>query len=223
MEDPSSGNTLLDISRVFADAEFRARKVAACKNPIIARFWNDIAAQATGDQALANYAPYVTNKFDAFTTNEIIRPIIAQQKSAFNFRDLMDNRKILLVNLAKGRIGELNANLLGLVIVGKFLIAAFRVQTLLAKSCRRFISISTSSRTLRRHLSRRILSEARKYKLSLTVAHQFIAQLTEEIRNAVFGNVGSIAAFRIGALMPRRSRSSLRRSFPTRPDSCRQL
>jgi hypothetical protein len=199
MEDPSSGNTLLDISRVFADADFRARKLAACKNPIVARFWNDIASQATGDQALANYAPYVTNKFDAFTTNEIIRPIIAQQRSAFNFRELMDTRKILLVNLAKGRIGELNANLLGLVIVGKFLIAALSRADSFGKDLPPFYLHIDEFQNFATPSIATILSEARKYKLSLTVAHQFIAQLTEEIRNAVFGNVGSIAAFRIGA------------------------
>jgi hypothetical protein len=199
MEDPASGNTLLDISRVFGDAEFRAQKLAACKNPVVARFWNDIAAQATGEQALANYAPYVTNKFDAFTTNEIIRPIIAQQKSAFNFRELMDTKKILLVNLAKGRIGELNANLLGLVIVGKFLIAALSRADSFGKELPPFYLHIDEFQNFATPSIASILSEARKYKLSLTVAHQFIAQLSEEIRNAVFGNVGSIAAFRIGA------------------------
>jgi len=199
MEDPSSGNTLLDISRIFADADFRARKLAVCKNPIVARFWNDIASQATGDQALANYAPYVTNKFDVFTTNEIMRPIIAQQHSAFNFRDLMDNKKILLVNLAKGRIGELNANLLGLVIVGKFLIAALSRADSFGKDLPPFYLHIDEFQNFATPSIATILSEARKYKLSLTMAHQFVAQLTEEIRNAVFGNVGSIAAFRIGA------------------------
>ncbi len=147
----------------------------------------------------ANYAPYVTNKFDAFTTNEIIRPIISQQKSAFNFRDLMDNRKILLVNLAKGRIGELNANLLGLVIVGKFLIAALSRADSFGKPLPAFYLHIDEFQNFATPSIATILSEARKYKLSLTVAHQFIAQLTDEIRDAVFGNVGSMAAFRIGA------------------------
>ncbi len=199
MEDPASGNTLLDIARVFSDDAFRARKLAACKNPIIKRFWQDIAMKATDEQALANYAPYVTNKFDAFTTNEIVRPIIAQQKSAFNFRDLMDNRKILLVNLAKGRIGELNANLLGLVIVGKFLIAALSRADSVGKELPPFYLHIDEFQNFTTPSIATIFSEARKYKLSLTVAHQFIAQLTDEIRDAVFGNVGSIAAFRVGA------------------------
>ncbi|MBX4192461.1 TraM recognition domain-containing protein [Candidatus Parcubacteria bacterium] len=199
MEDPASGNTLLDISRVFGDSEFRARKLEACKNPIVTRFWRDIAEQATGDQGLQNYAPYVTNKFDAFTTNEIVRPIIAQQTSAFNFRDIMDNKKILLVNLSKGRIGELNANLLGLVIVGKFLIAALSRADSFGKDLPSFYLHIDEFQNFATPSIATILSEARKYKLSLTVAHQFIAQLSEEIRDAVFGNVGSLCVFRIGA------------------------
>ncbi len=198
MESPELGNTLLDIARVFSDDDFRARKLAACKNPIITRFWSDIATKATGEQGLENYAPYVTNKFDAFTTNEIIRPIIAQQKSAFNFRDLMDNRKILLVNLAKGRIGELNANLLGLVIVGKFLIAALSRADSVGEDLPPFYLHIDEFQNFTTPSIATIFSEARKYKLSLTVAHQFIAQLTEPIRDAVFGNVGSICAFRVG-------------------------
>jgi len=199
MEAPELGNTLLDISRIFSDDAFRAKKLAACKNPIVLRFWQDIAMKTTGDQGLENYAPYVTNKFDAFTTNEIVRPIIAQQKSAFNFRDLMDSRKILLVNLAKGRIGELNANLLGLVIVGKFLIAALSRADSVGKDLPPFYLHIDEFQNFTTPSIATIFSEARKYKLSLTVAHQFIAQLTDEIRDAVFGNVGSTCAFRVGA------------------------
>ncbi len=199
MEDPASGNTLLDISRIFGDSDFRARKLAACKNPIVKRFWQDIAEQATGDQGLQNYAPYVTNKFDAFTTNEIVRPIIAQQQSAFNFRDIMDSKKILLVNLSKGRIGDLNANLLGLVIVGKFLIAALSRADSFGKELPPFYLHIDEFQNFATPSIATILSEARKYKLSLTVAHQFIAQLTDEIKDAVFGNVGSLCSFRIGA------------------------
>ena len=199
MSDPASGNTLLDINRIFGDEAFRAKKLAACKNPIVKQFWEKIAEQATGDQGLQNYAPYVTSKFDQFTSNEFVRPIIAQQESAFNFRDIMDTKKILLVNLAKGRLGELNANLLGLVIVGKFLIAALsRADSFGADFAPFYLHIDEFQNFATPSIST-ILSEARKYKLSLTVAHQFIAQLTDEIKNAVFGNVGSMISFRIGA------------------------
>ena len=199
MEDPASGNTLLDISRIFADPDFRARKLSACKNPIIKQFWEGIAAKTTGEQGLENFAPYVTSKFDVFTTNDFVRPMIAQQKSAFNFRDLMDNRKILLVNLAKGLIGDLNANLLGLVIVGKFLIAALSRADSFGKELPPFYLHIDEFQNFITPSIATIFSEARKYKLSLTVAHQFIAQLTDEIKDSVFGNVGSICAFRVGA------------------------
>ncbi len=199
MSDPASGNTLLDITRVFSDPDFRARKLAACRNPIVKQFWEGIASKATGDQGLENYAPYVTNKFDVFTTNEFVRPIIAQQTSSFNFREIMDTKKILLVNLAKGRIGDINANLLGLVIVGKFLIAALSRADSVGKDLPPFYLHIDEFQNFTTPSIATIFSEARKYKLSLTVAHQFIAQLTEEIRDAVFGNVGSLCAFRVGA------------------------
>ncbi|HEX8994365.1 MAG TPA: TraM recognition domain-containing protein [Candidatus Paceibacterota bacterium] len=198
MEDPQSGNTLLDIARIFSDESFRLMKLARCKNPIVTRFWRDIASQATGDQGLQNYAPYVTNKFDVFTTNEIMRPIIAQQQSSFNFRDIMDNRKILLVNLAKGKIGDINANLLGLIIVGKFLLAALSRTDAHGDLPPFYLTIDEFQNVTTPSIAT-ILSEARKYKLSLTVAHQFIKQLDENISNAVFGNVGSTIAFRVGA------------------------
>ena len=199
MSDPQSGNTLLDIARVFSDKEFRMKKLEACKNPVVARFWRDIAEQATGEQGLQNYAPYVTSKFDSFTANEFVRPIIAQQKSAFDFRDIMDNRKILLVNLAKGRLGDSNANLLGLVIVGKFLIAALSRADSFGKDLPPFYLHIDEFQNFAIPSVATILSEARKYKLSLTIAHQFIGQLTEDIRDAVFGNVGSLCVFRVGA------------------------
>ncbi len=199
MEDPASGNTLLDIGRIFSDPVFRAHKLTVCKNPIVKAFWEGIAEQATGEQGLQNYGPYVTSKFDQFTSNDFVRPIIAQQKSAFNFREIMDTRKILLVNLAKGRIGDLNANLLGLVIVGKFQIAALSRADSFGKELPPFYLHIDEFQNFATPSIATILSEARKYKLSLTVAHQFIAQLTEEIRDAVFGNVGSLCAFRVGA------------------------
>ena len=199
MEAPELGNTLVDIGRIFSDDVFRAKKLAACRNPVVLQFWKGIAEKATGEQGLTEYAPYVTSKFDSFTSNEIVRPIIAQQKSAFNFRDLMDNRKILLVNLAKGRIGDLNANLLGLIIVGKFLIAALSRADSFGKDLPPFYLHIDEFQNFATPSIATILSEARKYKLSLTVAHQFIAQLTDEIKEAVFGNVGSLSAFRVGA------------------------
>ena len=199
MEHPESGCTLIDISRVLSDKKYRDFKLSHCKNPLVTQFWTN-AEKTTGDQGIANFVPYITNKFDVFLANEIMRPIIAQEKSSFNFRDLMDKKKILLVNLSKGRLGDINANLIGLILVGKILMAALSRTDLVGREdfppfylyIDEFQNISTDSIST-------ILSEARKYKLSLTVAHQFIKQIDENIRDAVFGNVGSMAVFRVGA------------------------
>jgi DNA helicase HerA-like ATPase len=200
MEDPATGNTLLDIARVLSDQGYRNVKLSRSKNPVINQFWREIATQAQGEAALANIVPYITNKFDTFTTNEIMRPIISQERSAFNFREIMDEKKILLVNLSKGRLGEINANLIGLILVGKILMAALsRVDTLGKKELPPFYLYIDEFQNITTDSISAILSEARKYKLSLTVAHQFIAQLDQRIREAVFGNVGSMAVFRVGA------------------------
>ena len=199
MEDPESGSTLLEIQRVFADKEFRDYKLSRSKNIVVETFWRQIAEQATGEQSIANMATYVVSKFDGFLSNEIMRPIIAQQKSAFNVRDVMDNKKILLLNLSKGKLGELNANLLGLIMVGKILMASLsRVDTEESERKDFYLYIDEFQNVTTKSIAT-ILSEARKYKLDLTIAHQFIGQLEEEIKKSIFGNVGSISSFRIGS------------------------
>jgi hypothetical protein len=198
MEHPESGNTLLEIGRVLANKEFRDMKLRYCTNPIIKQFWEN-AEKTTGEQGLENFVPYITSKFDVFISNEIMRPVVAQQNSAFNFREIMDDKKIFLVNLAKGRLGEINANLIGLVLVGKILMAALsRVDSLGEKLAPFYLYIDEFQNVTTDSISQ-ILSEARKYGLGLTVAHQFIAQLDEGIKNAVFGNVGTMVTFRISS------------------------
>ncbi len=209
MEDPETGNTLLDVSRVLANKAYRDLKLSKCRNPIVVQFWTEVAAKAGGEAALANIVPYITSKFDVFLANDIMRPIIAQEHSSFNFREIMDQKKILLVNLSKGRLGDINANLIGLILVGKILMAALsRVDVVgsssgaggsAAASLPPFYLYIDEFQNVTTNSISTILSEARKYKLSLAVAHQFIAQLEEGIRDSVFGNVGSIAAFRVGA------------------------
>jgi len=198
MEDPASGSTLMDIGRVLSNAEFRNLKLARSNNPIVNQFWTEIATRAEGEASLQNIVPYITNKFDEFTGSDFMRPIIGQQQSSFNFREVIDSKKILLVNLSKGRLGERNANLLGLILVGKLFMAALsRADDPRATFppfylyIDEFQNITTSSIP-------GILSEARKYKLSLTIAHQYLAQVDEKIRDAVFGNVGSMTVFRVG-------------------------
>ena len=191
--------TLADISRVMVNSQYRADKLSRETNPLVKEFWQMEAEKAGGEASLANMAPYISSKVTAFVFNEFLRPIINQKKSAFNFREVMDNQKILIINLSKGRIGDLNANLLGMVIVGKLLMAALSRIDISDEKMRKdfylyideFQNFTTDSIGI-------ILSEARKYHLDLVLAHQFIKQLKEGTRDAVFGNVGSIVAFRIG-------------------------
>ncbi|OGI90369.1 hypothetical protein A2911_01780 [Candidatus Nomurabacteria bacterium RIFCSPLOWO2_01_FULL_40_15] len=197
MEDPQSGSTLLEITRVLADKEFRDLKLARCKNPIIKQFWVS-AEQTTGDQSLANFVPYISSKFDNFISNDIMRPVVLQQNSVFNFRKIMDEKKILLVNLSKGRLGDINANLIGLVLVGKIQMAALSRVDMFGKPMNDFYLYIDEFQNVTTDSISSILSEARKYRLSLNIAHQYITQLEENIKNAVFGNVGSMAVFRVG-------------------------
>lgn len=199
IEDPESGCTLLDVSRVLAVKSFRDLKLSKCKNPIVVQFWKEIAEKAGGESSLANIVPYITSKFDVFLSNEIMRPVIAQEKSSFNFRQIMDDKKILLVNLSKGRLGDINANLIGLILVGKILMAALSRADSFGKELPPFYLYIDEFQNITTDSIATILSEARKYKLSLTIAHQFIAQLEDKIKDAVFGNVGSLAVFRVGA------------------------
>lgn len=191
--------TLMEVARVFTDVDFRQRKLARIYNPAVINFWQEEAVKAGGEAALANMTPYITSKFNNFTTNDYMRPIIGQPKSAFNFRQIMDEGKILLVNLSKGRVGDINANLLGMVITGKILMAALSRVDLPQEKRRDFNLCIDEFQNFTTDSIATILSEARKYALNLTMAHQFIAQLTEKIRDAVFGNVGSIISFRVGA------------------------
>jgi hypothetical protein len=199
VEDPETGNTLLEVSRVMADKAFRDLKISRCKNPIVVQFWQEVAEKAGGEASLANIVPYIVSKFDIFLANEIMRPVIAQEKSSFNFRQIMDEKKILLVNLSKGRLGEINSSLIGLILVGKILMAALsRVDSLGTKDMPPFYLYIDEFQNVTTNSISTILSEARKYKLSLNIAHQFIAQLDEKIRDSVFGNVGSMVVYRVG-------------------------
>jgi hypothetical protein len=189
--------TLADISRVLVNDQFRADKLSRETNPLVKEFWQLEAEKAGGEASLANMAPYISSKVDTFVSNEFLRPIINQKNSAFNFREVMDQKKILVVNLSKGRIGDLNANLLGMIIVGKLLMAALSRVDLDEKSRNDFYLYIDEFQNFTTDSISTILSEARKYRLDLVVGHQFIKQLKENIRDAVFGNVGSVAAFRI--------------------------
>lgn len=200
MEDlPYEPATLIEVPRVFTDQEFRRRKLARIRNPVVVDFWEKEAVKAGGEASLANMTPYITSKFNNFISNDYVRPIIGQVKSAFNFREVMDSRKILLVNLSKGKIGDINAGLLGMIITGKILMAALsRVDIKNIQDRQDFCLYIDEFQNFTTDSIATILSEARKYALNLTMAHQFVAQLSENIRDAVFGNVGSQIVMRVG-------------------------
>lgn len=199
IDDPSTGSTLVDVSRVLSNKAFRDLKLSKCTNPLVIQFWTEVASKAGGEASLANIVPYIVSKFDNFLANDIMRPVIGQEKSSFRFREIMDGRKILLVNLSKGRLGDINANLIGLILVGKILMAALSRVDSLGQDMAPFYLYIDEFQNITTDSIATILSEARKYKLSLNIAHQFIAQLDEKIKDAVFGNVGSLAVFRVGA------------------------
>ncbi len=198
MEDVETGSTLLEVPRVLADEQFRRLKLSKCGNPIVKNFWIKEAEKAGGEAALANVVPYITSKLTQFISNDMMRPIIAQQKSTIDFRTSMDEGKILLINLSKGKIGEINSYLLGMIIVGKILMSALSRVDIPESQRKDFHLYIDEFQNVTTDSISQILSEARKYRLNLTIAHQFIGQLSDEISKAVFGNVGSLLSFRVG-------------------------
>ncbi|OGM94236.1 hypothetical protein A2524_01015 [Candidatus Wolfebacteria bacterium RIFOXYD12_FULL_48_21] len=199
MEDaPNEPATLMEIQRLFTDDAFRERKLARIHNPVVIDFWEKEAAKASGEHSLANMSAYITSKFNVFTTNDFMRPIIGQPHSAFNFRQAMDEGKILLISLSKGKIGDFNMGLLGMVIVGKILMAALSRTDIPEAERKEFNLYLDEFQNFTTDAISTIFSEARKYALSLTVAHQYIGQMSDKIRTSVFGNVGSKIILRVG-------------------------
>jgi len=203
MSDPESGSTLMEIPKVLADANFRRMKLERCRDITVVDFWKKEAEKAGGEAALANVVPYITSKLTSFISNDTMRPIIAQQISSFNLRDLMDNKKILLVDLSKGLIGEMNAYLLGMILVGKILMAALSRTDMPQERRQDFYLYIDEFQNFTTDSVNSILSEARKYNLNLIIAHQYLGQLVKNqdtsIKNAVFGNVGTWLLFKIGS------------------------
>ena len=191
------GSTFIEVVRVLTDQSFVQELLPKVQDPIIRRYWTDQIAQ-TSDFHKSEVLDYIVSKFGRFVTNKMIRNIIGQSQSSFNFRHVMDEGKILLINLSKGKIGEENANFLGLVLVPKILVAAMSRQDVDMDKRRDFFLYVDEFQNFATPDFAQILSEARKYRLSLIVANQFIGQMEEEIKNAIFGNVGTIASFRVG-------------------------
>ncbi len=191
------GSTLIEVMRVLTDQNYVQELLPKVQDPIIRRYWTDQIAQ-TSDFHKSEVLDYITSKFGRFVTNKMIRNIIGQSDSAFSFRKVMDEQKILLINLSKGTIGEENSNFLGLVLVPKLLVAAMSRQDMPMSERKDFFLYVDEFQNFATPDFAQILSEARKYRLNLIVANQFIGQMEEEIKNAIFGNVGTVASFRVG-------------------------
>lgn len=198
MDNPEWGYTLLDVSRVFVDEDFREYLLSKCKNYPVVEFWTKQAPVVGGELSLDNMITWITSKLNPFITNDFVRPIIAQSKSSLDIRYIMDNRKILIINLSKGRIGETSSYLLGMIIVAKILSAALSRVEIQEEQRKDFYLFIDEFQNFAFKTVSSILSEARKYRLSMVLAHQYIKQLPEEIISAVFGNVGTIMSFRVG-------------------------
>ena len=191
------GNTFVEVVRCLQDPKFVQELLPKIKDPIVKRYWTDQIAQ-TSDFHKSEVLDYIVSKFGRFVTNKMMRNIIGQSESSFDFRKVMDSGKILLINLAKGKIGEENSNFLGLVLVPKILIAAMSRQDIPERERRDFYLYVDEFQNFATPDFAQILSEARKYRLNLTVANQFIGQVEEDVKNAVFGNVGTLVTFRVG-------------------------
>jgi len=192
--------TLLSVNRLFIDKNYRKQVVDHCQDPAVKSFWTEEFASYT-DRFAAEALPAIQNKIGQFTGNPLIRNIIGQPKSSFDIREIMDNKKILIMNLSKGLIGETNANLLGSMLTTRIYLAAMSRANLPVEQMRQmpnFYFYVDEFQSFANATFANILSEARKYHLNLIIAHQYIAQMEEEVRDAVFGNVGTTVSFRVG-------------------------
>jgi hypothetical protein len=191
------GSTFVEVVRVLTDPKYVQELLPKVQDPIVRRYWTDQIAQ-TSDFHKSEVLDYIVSKFGRFITNKTMRNIIGQSDSAFDFRRVMDEGKILLINLSKGKLGEENSSFLGLVLIPKILIAAMSRQEIPEEKRRDFFLYVDEFQNFATPDFATILSEARKYHLNLTVANQFIGQMDDEVKNAVFGNVGSLISFRVG-------------------------
>ncbi len=191
------GASFIELVRCLTDQAYVDEILPLVQDPVVRRYWTDQMAQ-TSDFHKSEVLDYIVSKFGRFITNKTMRNIIGQSKSSFDFRDIMDNQKILLVNLSKGRLGEEDAKFLGLVLVPKILAAAMSRQDMAQADRKDFMLYVDEFQNYATEDFAVILSEARKYRLNLIVANQFISQIQEDVKNAVFGNVGTMVAFRVG-------------------------
>lgn len=215
MSHPESGSTLMEISKVLADEDFRSFKLAMCDEPEVVDFWEKEATKAGGEASLENMVPYITSKLAPFVTNDFLRPMIGQQKSCINFREAMDNKKIVLVKLEKGLIGETSAYLVGMIIIGNLLLAGMgrndgfkynldgTTTEILAKDRVPFFVYIDEMQNFLFEAIPKALEEIRKYKVGFYLAHQFVKQVVqqgdERIKDSIMANCATKFIYRCGA------------------------
>jgi hypothetical protein len=215
MSHPASGSTLMEISKVLSDEDFRSFKLAMCDEQEVIDFWEKQAEKAGGEASLENMVPYITSKLAPFITNDFIRPMVGQQKSAVDFRSAMDNNKIVLVKLEKGLIGEGSAYLVGMVIIGNILLAGMgrndglkynldgSTKTILKDERPPFFVYIDEMQNFLFDAIPKALEEIRKYKVGFCLAHQFVKQVVEQgderIKDSIMANTASKFIFRCGA------------------------
>lgn len=192
-----SGGTLIEIPRLFTDDAYREERVAHVKDEVVRAFWTQQMAK-TADFHKSEMYNYFISKFGRFMTNMMMRNIIGQPKSSFSIKEAMDDGKILIVNLSKGKMGEVNANLIGMILVAKIYTAAMARHHIPEEQRRDFYLYVDEFQNLATDTFSAILSEARKYRLNLSITNQYISQLQEPIRDAIIGNVGTMISYRIG-------------------------
>ncbi len=196
LEYPDS--TLLGINRMLSDKDYRNEVVNNIKDPVVKAFWTEEFAKYS-DKFMTEAGAAIQNKVGQFSANPLIRNIIGQAKSTIDMRDIMDNRKILIMNLSKGRIGEDNSRLIGAMLITKVYLAAMGRVDVREEERKDFYLYVDEFQNFATESFKDILAEARKYRLNLILAHQYIAQMEEPVRDAVLGNVGTLISFRVGA------------------------
>jgi hypothetical protein len=195
--------TLVEVPLLFEDDEFRARLIECCTDPTVTRFWKCQADRVSGEYSLRNMAPYITSKLNQFTANALVRPIVGQSRSTIGLRALMDGGRILLANLSKGLLGELDSALLGMLLVSKLFLAALGRADAAHGARQPFHLYVDEFQNFTTPAVAGLLSEARKFGLRCVLAHQYLAQLdagrgAHNLLDAVLGNAGTILAMRVG-------------------------
>lgn len=200
MDNEIAGGTLMDIPLLFENKNYRQRLLDRCRNEYTVNFWRGQAEQTTGDSSLSNMAPYITSKLNQFTSNALLRPIIGQSRSTVDFSACLDEGRIVLVNLPKGLLGQMDTQLLGMLIIGKLFAAALQRTQAPVSQRRPFFLYVDEAHNFTTETVAHLLAEARKFGLYLTLANQNLTQMGGGLVDAILGNVGSLLLFRLGVL-----------------------